>query len=423
MKNLPVFFILSLIFTLSFGQNIEFEVHPNGLIYNEPTMNQLKKMASSADLKCRNRALSKTSHAKYQAKGHYILFERAGRKRLEEAAKDLKNNLPIEDFLEKYPDAHVNKNILITKSQFIDIDGNNVIEFSHLFSYEWNPIAIRLKATPEMYVNKMQNKFLFSMPYEIARKPVFSEYIIKAFYFVTEFEKQALPEKYARMIQYADCMIDTTASKSMQNAASENLYLPLNYEKLSKKEKEQLLEKFRSTKVVGLCSQDVRPRTHAKDIAQLSADTDNWQMFLRAHLDLVNDQFERISAGDDARNTRKTYVKELEGLNINLSDLIIGISLQMENPITDHYYGNIWRLGQVLAEIKYPKKIEAQILSMIEDEQLDVYNRVVCSLLFFYYCRSTKNESQKKVIYKKLENAVETLPESNRIYFTLEDEK
>lgn len=75
------------------------------------------------------------------------------------------------------------------------------------------------------------------------------------------------------------------------------------------------LELKRSRIVVGGCSQDMSPRVHAMNIALLSAETINWEIFLRSHLDIMNDNFERMSDGSYAWAGRKTYIKELEVLD------------------------------------------------------------------------------------------------------------
>jgi hypothetical protein len=98
------------------------------------------------------------------------------------------------------------------------------------------------------------------------------------------------------------------------------------------KKKEKLLDEMRSTRVIGRCSQDDSPREHAVNIALLSAETNNWEVFIKAHLDILNDSFDRMSDGSYAWNRRKTYIREIEDLNIDVEDLILGISLRIENP-------------------------------------------------------------------------------------------
>ena len=157
--------------------------------------------------------------------------------------------------------------------------------------------------------------------------------------------------------------------------------------------------------------EDTRPRTHALNIAKLSAQTANLGVFLRAHLDIVNDRFDIISGGGYDWDARKTYIRELEDLDINVLNLIIGIALRLENPDKNHYYGTIWRLGRALAETKHRKETEAQLLSMIQDEELDDYNRLMGCFLLFNYCRFTENESEKKASLKKFRKTIEKLPE------------
>src|SRR5690606_2706951 len=126
----------------------------------------------------------------------------------------------------------------------------------------------------------------------------------------------------------------------------------------SAKRKGRLLQRMRHTKVVGSCSQDASPRIHAINIALVSAETTNWEVFLKAHLDIMNDKFDRMSDGNYAYAQRKTYIKELEELNINVIDLLLGISLRIENPANNHYYGNIGRLGRAISESKYKVEFE-----------------------------------------------------------------
>lgn len=101
----------------------------------------------------------------------------------------------------------------------------------------------------------------------------------------------------------------------------------------------------RCYRIMGSCSQDTRPREHARDIAILAAQAHSWDIFLRAHLDIMNDRFERASDGSYAWGERKTYLKELEELNLNIVDLMLGLTLRSENVANNHYYGTIWRMG------------------------------------------------------------------------------
>ena len=156
---------------------------------------------------------------------------------------------------------------------------------------------------------------------------------------------------------------------------------------------------------------DNSPRIHAMNIAVLSAETVNWETFLRAHLDIMNDRFERVSDGSYAWSGRKTYIRELEELDINVADLMLGISLRIENPSQNHYYGSISRIGRALSETQNSNEIETKMLEMIQDSQLDDHNRLLIYYLFQNYNYYIKDEAQKAQNTNKLKTAVQTLPD------------
>ena len=142
----------------------------------------------------------------------------------------------------------------------------------------------------------------------------------------------------------------------------------------------------------------------------LSAETGNWEVFLKSHLDIMNDRFDRMSDGSYAYEKRKTYIKELEELDINVLDLLIGISLRVEDPAENHYYGSIGRIGRAISESKDKNEFITQILSMIEDKELDNYNRILSYFLFVSCNNYVENEAEQKANLKLLEKSIMTLP-------------
>ena len=155
---------------------------------------------------------------------------------------------------------------------------------------------------------------------------------------------------------------------------------------------------------------DSRPRNHALNIAKLSAETAKWDIFLRSHLDIMNDRFDRVSDGSYAQAERNTYVKEIEVLDLNVMDLILGISLRIENPASNHYFSSINRVGRALSESKNKKLIETTILDMISDKKLDDYNRILMYYLFENYNNCLVDENSRKQNESKLNLAIAKLP-------------
>lgn len=477
--------ILFLLFGInSFSQNTEFGKSNNGLIYSDTTVKQLKFIVDSLNLKFKVCEFNKTYLSKLQAKAHHISLKGSLAK---EAKNDIEANITFDDFIKKYNQTKFEKDLVVVKFKYKDYNDKDVLELSSLefndkYGHEFN-----FYEDLEKYDQSIKGQWV----YDHYEKSEYSEESIYAFYFTEDFRQQPIPEHYARMIQYSDCMVDTTTHVFYEKAEREDFryenkevlkvqefidyvdkatkrpkfkskYTEKKYEKFLKKRKlwdslrpkrmdslrakdkkfdillkeavkealekggsndeleeyvalydspKTALELKRNRIVVGGCSQDNSPRIHAVNIAKLAAETINWEIFLRSHLDIMNDRFDRVSDGSYAWGRRKTYIKELEVLDINVLDLLLGISLRVENPSKNHYYGSIGRIGRALSETEKANEIEEKMLEMIADNQLDDYNRVLMYYLFLNYNHNLENKEKQTVNKEKLIAAVNKLPE------------
>lgn len=403
MKNITTL-IIGLCFTITaYCQDGEFKVYPNGLIYSEQTMGKLSHIVDSLNLKFKTCNFNTVFYSKSQAIGHLVKVDKGS---IKEAKKDIENQISFDDFLKKYPKTTVERNVLIIKSKYKNYKKQNIVEFEHFdlksdygFSIESEDVSL--------YQKDFSNKWLF----EYNKKTSYTDESLSAFYFPNNFSSVPIPQKYSQMIGYSDCLIDTTTTKFKDKLKDGWVELPKNWTSLSEKEKAKLLDEMRSIRVIGDCSQDSRPREHAIHIALLSAETYNWEVFLKSHLDIMNDRFERMSDGSYAWGQRNTYIKELEELNINVPDLILGISFRIENPASNHYFGSIGRVGRALSETKNRIEIEQYMLSIVSDNELDIYNRLLFYFLFRNYNHYIKDETVKKENNNKLAIATKTLPD------------
>lgn len=403
MKNITTL-LIGLIFTMSaYCQEGEFKVYPNGLIYSEQTMGKLSHIVDSLNLKYKNCNFNTTFYSNYQVIGHIVEVEKG---LIKEAKKDMENQISLDDFLKKYPKATIERNVLIIKSKYKNYKKQDVVKFEEFNLKSGYGFNISTEDV-SLYQKDFSNKWLL----EYSKKTSYSDESLTAFYFPTNFSSVPIPQKYSHMIGYSDCLIDTTTPKFKDNLKSGWVDLPENWTSLPDEEKAKLLDEMRSTRVVGGCSQDSRPREHAVNIALVSAETYNWEVFLKAHLDIMNDRFERMSDGSYAWGQRNTYIKELEELNINVNDLILGISFRIENPASNHYYGSIGRIGRALSETKNRNEIEQAMLSVVSDKELDIYNRLLFYFLFRNYNHNIKDETIKKDNNDKLAAATKTLPD------------
>lgn len=430
----------------------EFKLHTNGLIYSEADIQILRRIVDSLNLRFKTCDLSRPYYSNPQARAWYVLFHSKD-PRLPAIKKDIDNQVSFQELVQKYSTVikHIDTNLLYVRSASTDKKGNHYyLQGTPYSGYNYSHSVFQ----------KYTERGNWRYKYVPAGKKN-AAHSLEAWYFPEEFKQKRLPTKYAALIQYVDCMIDTTASIFLPSAKrprwaeyphsvrkvvdyinkkmghkgnrdarytllysdsqfnyaiaklqnDKNLLFLLNEavedcletntgsESLERLvaaliSKEKALEMKRNRIVVGQCSMDFSPRDHARTIAMLAAETHSWDIFLRAHLDIMNDNFARMSDGSYAYGLRKTYLQELEALNLNVVDLLFGLTLRADNLAENHYYGSVWRLGWALTESKERKTFEARALEMLKDPGLDEFNRGLIFILYAsYVSRLDKKEA------------------------------
>jgi hypothetical protein len=470
-----------------YGRQTEFPTYSNGLIYDDTTMTRLKFIVDSLNLKFKKCDLTKNYYAIPQVTGHYIRMETGD---VLAAWADIQQDISYEDFVKKYPAAVKDSNVLITVTEAVNYKKQKEI----VYHDQTSNIYIDMlkdsigKATHDKYGARGNNNrwvYIYSKPYSATKRSII------AFYIPRPPASPLIPEKYARLILYSDCMIDTGTTVILENAKESEMwfeekdssvatpklkafeqYIEKNtrhvvignnkkhpsplymyhmdslkrryiHDSLSARpvfkqlladavveafqlkymtsddfeyytagyySKNAALNMLRNKRVYGSCSMDPAPRVHAMNIAKLAAEATNWQVFLRAHLDIMNDRFERTSDGSYAWGRRQTYIREIEDLDIHVQDLMLGIALRINNASGNHYFGDVGRLGRAFAETKNRSVLEQQILSMITDPELDDYNRLLMHYLFLDYLYYLPEKESRLAALQQLEAADKTLP-------------
>ena len=296
---------------------------------------------------------------------------------------------------------------------------------------------------------------------------------IKAWYLDKPFTSIQLPNEYAKMIQYVDCMIDTGTTVMLykgtssekgnkpfdtlrtlvfqeknKNTEAQYSYLDEEGEKYIREEyqknarikqllnnaikeavengngneamesiatgicsQDTILLMKRSRLVYGNCSMDDSPRRHARDIAVLASQTHQWPVFIRAHLDIMNDYFDRMSDGSYAEAGRKTYLRELELLDIPAQQLLLGTIFRAKDLPSMHYYGNLNRIGRAFTESTYAAAFEKQVKSLMKDTNLDPFNQCLFFMLYASYCYRQPDESNTTAKINELKSESAAYPE------------
>lgn len=391
-------------FLLSSGVSQEFREYENGLIYSPATIEQLSFIADSMDSHFASCDFSKTYYSKYQATG--ISFSLTGDSAIF-LYEGLQNGMSLEEGLTTFPGIKTRKDVHLIFYEHKNWEGEEQIRIDRLTLTNGTTHILSIP-NESGFDQKQKIYFTFSEGGE------YSSPSLRAVQLYESPARIQLEEKYAEMIGYAECMIDTNTVKIYPESENNWLQLPENVEEISFSKKIELLEQWRNTRVIGMCSQDIAPRIHAIEIAFLAAETANWEVFLKAHLDIMNDRFERVSDGSYAWNERKTYIKELEELEIDLTSLLLGISFRIDNPAENHYYGNVWRLGRAISESEQVEEFEQAIVEIVQNEELDFLNRALGYFLFDSYVHNLPDETKKAENELILEELSYIFPESFR---------
>lgn len=402
MKKNVLFLILSFLYMTVNGQFTEFIVDKEGHLYSHYTINRLTGIVDSLNSSFSNSSHRTVHYSKPQTTGYAINMERGA---IAEAVEDLENNIDIEKFIRKYPAAKVQKNVLIIRNKYMMDKDLEMVELLYLdvkngTSYSFYPdnetlAMLREKESNWVYVYQPGTKHLKGY--------------LKALYIEQDFETIEIPQHYSEMISYALCMTDTTESKNKDITREGWVELPDNWLDLTIDSMQVWLDSLRSLTVLGTCSFDSRPKQHAFNIALLSAETANWQVFIKAHLDIMNYRFERRYGPTHLVN-RNTYIKELEEIRLNIPDLLLGISFRTENPGYHHYFPSMGMVENVLYESQNRAEIEEKILSIISDNELDDYNRIVFYFIFRDYIMQIPDEKTRKACGEKLNERFLQLP-------------
>jgi hypothetical protein len=428
----------------------EFATNRNGLMYSEADMKNLRFTVDSLNLRFKTCDLNKKFFAWKQTKAKSVSFI-SKTNDLKKIIAEISSAPSFEALIKKYASLinRTDTQLLVILSGTDKEGRNEYLQGSPIDGYY------------RLYIDDNQqpenNKLLRGWIFDYTKKDeFFTSYTLECHYFAENWQSPALPEGYGKLIQYVDCMIDTSATVFLTSKFSEggwftetdkptyhnlsavSAYIDtkrgVNNSGVIKKklteadmvyaenelaadekfkallcetidsfaknesfdhqletlaEKLQLYDKAllmkRCYRIMGGCSQDTRPREHARDIAILAAKAHSWDIFLRAHLDIMNDRFDRVSDGSYAYGGRMTYLKELEELNLNIVDLMLGLTLRAENTADNHYYGSISRLGRAMAESKERNKFEEKAITMMKDNSLDEFNQGLIFLLYHTY--------------------------------------
>lgn len=184
----------------------EFKIHSNGLIYSDTTMRQLSRIVDSLDLRFRTCELNRSFHSLWQTKGHYLRLDTLA----EAGYRDLQTGMDLNAWRQRYPWAEIDTHLLVVAFW---LDDEKSYEFRSWPGQDW--VSVRLDSLGFNHPVRGQHW------YHLRYYPLDTSAYLRIFVFTADWQSRPLPEAYARWVQYADCMVDTTTTTYFVGAYEE----------------------------------------------------------------------------------------------------------------------------------------------------------------------------------------------------------
>lgn len=466
MRKTKLLFVFVITTMSMYAQSGEFTIYRNGLIYDSATIFHLANIVDSLNLSFSFCELKHSYEAIPQGIGHHVKVPG------KTALKLIKSGVSFDEYKSKYPLSVKERNLYIVQYRYVNYKGAKVIEYSGLPGTQTPSISVSDKPSNDKIKGWVLNDgYAFYLEHLVSKE---------------------VPRKYSNLIQYVDCMVDTTTQiyfshaegevyQTVEEGSTADLFLQWSanfpnapeypdyeddnfdslyteYQKQYQKwdslrlididekmknsrfrmdqlkaakdeaietgnsddrlefyvgrylSKKDALNMKRGRRVIGGCSMDDSPRWHAVQICMLAAESYQWDVFLRSHLDVMNDRFDRMSDGSYAWQQRQTYIKELEVLGINAVDLLLGSIFRVSNGSRNHYYGSVNRIGRALSETTNKDAVEKMMFAAVKDKDLDLNNRVLMMYLLLHYNFNLTEDERKENNKKHLSELQASLP-------------
>lgn len=178
--------------------------------------------------------------------------------------------------------------------------------------------------------------------------------------------------------------------------------------------KETSLKLLRQQQMVGTCSYDDRPLYQLKNIANLSAETSNWSLYIKATLNVLNDNVSRVANSNIASENRKTYVEDLARLDLRLNNLLLGSNLKIADTSKTHYFSDGSKIAQAYANLskEKQKEFEQAVEDIIKNPAFDAFNKLHFYNTFLNYKHLVKDSLKVIELNHKIKTLIPFLPEA-----------
>jgi hypothetical protein len=490
----------------------ELPLYQDSLIYKPSSLRRLRKVVDSMSLKFKVCEYSRPYLSYHQTTGWDLVIQTEKRELFEAILKQVKAGEPPSAILPAIREQEPSESIWMNPKEIALVnkpsDGGFLPKSTGgRLSNEASPLPLQI------YYTRPVRQWRYTTDETNSR------YVIKGFYLDSAYSQSQIPDKYGKMVRFADCIIDSSKffdseveidplnpgmtnpktgkfyhdedlyklissriaayirkfrtpemirslsvmrdsmKKSIDYSQDERMELSFRYYKLAREQGEYVIDslarsldkqstfcqdlrrmaieypalflnnpgwiqlmvavcndgsvvdRLSSVQLVGDCSADDGPRQAKHAIAVLAAEDGNWDVFIRAHLDILNDRFDRHSDGSYAWAGRGTYIRELEALGIDVPKLLIGSVLRVSNGSPKHYVSSVSRLGRAIVESKERERFLQLIREGISAEDLDPFNRVILQNLMLTYIYHLPSKLEHQLALTQYKAFAQPLPD------------
>jgi len=226
-------------------------------------------------------------------------------------------------------------------------------------------------------------------------------------------EWQSKKEKFTDSLYASDNHFKKLLSEALEYAEKNNVsngdLEDFTAQLISKK---RALKLMRQNRQVGTCSFDNGPIIQQKRIASLASETQNWEVFIKSFLNVMNDNVTRNANSNIASNARKTYIEELAKLDLDIDKILLGSNVRIEDTIRKHYFSDGSKIAKAYANLNSEKQeyFENTISAIIRNKEIDAFNKLHFYNTLKHYKYFIKDSIKKTELEKDILNLVPLLP-------------
>lgn len=204
-----------------------------------------------------------------------------------------------------------------------------------------------------------------------------------------EYDKEMAERNHKKIEALYQLKDKTTRDLAQSSEAFKKLYEEAKIEserdQVSTEEFEEIVEIMdgpvralqlkRNRQVMGSCSMDNSPIDHLKEIARLSAHTAEWNVFLRSHMNIINDRFSAVAMSSYGEKSRNTPIHDLEAIGLEPDKLFVGSLLRARDTKSNHYYSSFHRISRAISQLTDPNPSIHLLKEIVKDRNNDIPNR------------------------------------------------